>query len=92
MIETDMRKEKEAQVREYIAMCSGSYPVEKVCARVPEIAAQTDLVLKTLDPLLEDDNLSQAVRAGPRKCSRALHACGSHLLPLAGHVSVWLEQ
>jgi IS5 family transposase len=26
------------------------YPVEEVFARVPEVAAQTDPVLKTLDP------------------------------------------
>lgn len=38
------------------------YPVEDVFARVPEVATQTDPVLKTLDSLLEDDELYQAVR------------------------------
>ena len=33
------------------------YPVEDVFARVPEVAAQTDPVLKTLDTLLENDQL-----------------------------------
>jgi IS5 family transposase len=36
-------------------MLIDSYPGEEVFARVPEVAAQTDPVLKTLDPLLEDD-------------------------------------
>ena len=43
-------------------MLIDSYPVEDVFARVPEVAAQTDPVLKTLDTLLEDDQLYQAVR------------------------------
>lgn len=38
------------------------YPVEDVFALVPEVAAQTDPVLKTLDTLLADDELYQAVR------------------------------
>ena len=33
------------------------YESEDVFARVPEVAAQTDLVLKTLDVLLEEDIL-----------------------------------
>lgn len=35
---------------------------EDVFARVPEVAQQTDPVLKTLDRLLEDDQLYQQVR------------------------------
>ncbi len=43
-------------------MLIDSYPVEDVFARVPEVATQTDPVLKTLDSLPEDDQLYQAVR------------------------------
>jgi len=39
------------------------YAVEDVFARVPELAAQTDPVLRQLDPLLDDDPLFQLVRA-----------------------------
>jgi transposase, IS5 family len=39
------------------------YPVEDVFAQVPELAAQTDPVLRQLDPLLDDDPLFQLVRA-----------------------------
>jgi IS5 family transposase len=39
------------------------YPAEDVFARVPELAAQTDPVLRQLDPLLDDDPLFQLVRA-----------------------------
>lgn len=39
------------------------YPAEDVFARVPELAAQTDPVLRQLDPLLDDDPLYQLVRA-----------------------------
>jgi IS5 family transposase len=39
------------------------YQPEDVFARVPELAAQTDPVLKVLDHLLEDDQLYQQVRA-----------------------------
>jgi IS5 family transposase len=40
------------------------YEPEDVFARVPEVAAQTDPVLKELDRLLEDDQLYRQVRAG----------------------------
>ena len=40
------------------------YTPEDVFARVPEVAEQTDPVLKTLDQLLEDDQLYRQVRAG----------------------------
>jgi len=39
------------------------YPAEDVFARVPELAAQTDPVLRQLDPLLDDEPLFQLVRA-----------------------------
>ena len=35
---------------------------EDVFARVPEVAAQTDPVLRQLDPLLDDDPLFQTVK------------------------------
>src|SRR6266852_3026215 len=38
------------------------HPSEDVFARVPEVAAQTDPVLKQLDVLLDDDALYQQVR------------------------------
>jgi IS5 family transposase len=39
------------------------YPAEDVFARVPELAGQTDPVLRQLDPLLDDEPLFQVVRA-----------------------------
>jgi IS5 family transposase len=39
------------------------YPAEDVFARVPELAGQTDPVLRQLDSLLDDDPLFQLVRA-----------------------------
>ncbi len=39
------------------------YPAEDVFARVPELAAQTDPVLRQLDRVLEDEPLYQLVRA-----------------------------
>ena len=44
-------------------MLVNAYPAEDVFARVPELAAQTDPVLRQLDPLLDDDLLYQRVRA-----------------------------
>src|SRR5205085_1513737 len=38
------------------------YTPEDVFARVPELAAQTDPVLRALDPLLDDDPLFQQAR------------------------------
>ncbi len=58
------------------------YPVEDVFASVPEVAAQTDPVLQTLDPLLEDDQLYQGVRAdlGKRYTRTLVH--GRHSTPV----------
>ena len=41
-------------------MLIDKYPSEDVFARVPEVAAQTDPVLKQLDRLLDDDQLYRA--------------------------------
>src|SRR3989442_5602073 len=43
-------------------MLIDKHPAEDVFARVPEVAAQTDPVLKQLDKLLDDDQLYQQVR------------------------------
>jgi IS5 family transposase len=63
-------------------MLIDSYPVEDVFARVPEVAAQTDPILKTLDSLLEDDALYQAVRSdlGTRYQYTLVH--GRHSTPV----------
>jgi IS5 family transposase len=58
------------------------YPVEDVFARVPEVAAQTDPVLKTLDTLLEDDQLYQAVRADLGTRYRLTLVHGRHSTPV----------
>ena len=44
------------------------YEPEDVFARVPEVVAQTDPVLKALDRLLGDDELHRQVRADLGKC------------------------
>ena len=58
------------------------YPVEDVFARVPELAAQTDPVLKELDHLLDDEKLYQQVRAdlGKRYLWTLVH--GRHSTPV----------
>lgn len=58
------------------------YPVEDVFARVPEVAAQTDPILTTLDSLLEDDELYQVVRTdlGQRYTHTLVH--GRHSTPV----------
>ncbi|MBO0791618.1 MAG: ISNCY family transposase, partial [Ktedonobacteraceae bacterium] len=58
------------------------YPVEDVFARVPEVAGQTDPVLKTLDTLLEDDALYQAVRADVGKRYQQTLVHGRHSTPV----------
>jgi hypothetical protein len=59
-------------------------PKTDVFARVPEVAAQTDPVLKQLDRLLDDDKLYQQVRDEPSETVymdlgawAAFHAGGS---------------
>lgn len=63
-------------------MLIDSYPVEDVFARVPEVATQTDPVLETLDSLLDDDQLYQAVRTdlGKRYQHTLIH--GRHSTPV----------
>ena len=58
------------------------YVPEDVFARVPEVAAQTDPVLKELDKLLEDDELYQQVRADLGKRYRYTLVHGRHSTPV----------
>src|SRR2546429_7732038 len=58
------------------------YDPEDVFARVPEVAAQTDPVLKELDRLLEDDQLYQQVRADLGKRHRFTLVHGRHSTPV----------
>jgi IS5 family transposase len=58
------------------------YPAEDVFARVPEVAAQTDPVLKELDRLLDDDALYQSVRADLGKRYRYTLIHGRHSTPV----------
>jgi IS5 family transposase len=58
------------------------YEPEDVFARVPEVAAQTDPVLKELDRLLEDDELYRQVRADLGKRYRFTLVHGRHSTPV----------
>jgi transposase, IS5 family len=58
------------------------YTPEDVFARVPELAAQIDPVLHTLDILLEDDELYQQVRADLGKRYRLTLVHGRHSTPV----------
>jgi IS5 family transposase len=58
------------------------YEPEDVFARVPEVAAQTDPVLKELDHLLEDDELYRQVRADLGKRYRYTLVHGRHSTPV----------
>src|SRR6266700_14165 len=58
------------------------YDPEDVFARVPEVAAQTDPVLKALDRLLEDDQLYRQVRADLGKRYRFTLVHGRHSTPV----------
>jgi len=58
------------------------YEPEDVFARVPEVAAQTDPVLKELDRLLEDDELYRQVRADLGKRYRLTLVHGRHSTPV----------
>jgi transposase, IS5 family len=58
------------------------YEPEDVFARVPEVAAQTDPVLKELDRLLEDDQLYRQVRADLGKRYRYTLVHGRHSTPV----------
>ncbi len=58
------------------------YEPEDVFARVPEVAAQTDPVLKALDRLLEDDELYRQMRADLGKRYRYTLVHGRHSTPV----------
>src|SRR5712691_421692 len=58
------------------------HPSEDVFARVPEVAAQTDPVLKQLDVLLDDDALYQQVRDDLGKRYRWTLVHGRHSTPV----------
>src|SRR5216683_989264 len=58
------------------------HPSEDVFARVPEVAAQTDPVLKQLDKLLDDDQLYQQVRDDLGKRYRWTLVHGRHSTPV----------
>ncbi len=58
------------------------YDPEDVFARVPEVATQTDPVLKRLDQLLEDDQVYKRVRADLGKRYRFTLVHGRHSTPV----------
>ncbi len=58
------------------------YTPEDVFARVPEVAAQTEPVLKTLDRLLDDDQLYQQVRTDLGKRYRLTLVHGRRSTPV----------
>jgi len=57
------------------------YPAEDVFARVPELAEQTDPVLRQLDRLLDDDQLYGQVRADLAHRYRLTPVHGRHSTP-----------
>src|SRR5579885_1003948 len=63
-------------------MLIDSYPVEDVFARALEVATQTDPVLKTLDTLLEDEELYCTVGTDLGKRSPQTLAHGRHSTPV----------
>ena len=63
-------------------MLIDKHPSEDVFARVPEVAAQTDPVLKQLDVLLDDDQLYQQVRDDLGKRYRWTLVHGRHSTPV----------
>ncbi len=63
-------------------MLIDKHPSEDVFARVPEVAAQTDPVLKQLDVLLDDDQLYQQVRDDLGKRYQWTLVHGRHSTPV----------
>jgi len=63
-------------------MLIDKHPSEDVFARVPEVAAQTDPVLKQLDTLLDDDKLYQQVRDDLGKRYKWTLVHGRHSTPV----------
>jgi IS5 family transposase len=75
----EKRAERTAQKEGGAAMLVDRYPVEEVFARVPELAARADPVLRQLERLLEDEPLFALVRADlarryPKTASRGRHS------------------
>jgi transposase, IS5 family len=58
------------------------YAEEDVFVRVPEVATQTDPVLKALDGLLDDDLLFTQVKADLVRRSPRTAGCGRHWAPV----------
>jgi IS5 family transposase len=69
-------------MKEEYRMLVDRYEAEDVFVRVPEVAAQTDPVLKELDRLLEDDELYRQVRADLGKRYRYTLVHGRHSTPV----------
>ncbi|MBO0795713.1 MAG: transposase [Ktedonobacteraceae bacterium] len=63
-------------------MLIDQYAREDVFARVPELAAEIDPVLRHLDSLLDDDRLYQQVRADFGKRYRSTLVHGRHSTPV----------
>jgi transposase, IS5 family len=75
-------KTRKNSTKEEHRMLIDRYDAEDVFARVPEVAAQTDPVLKELDRLLEDDQLYRQVRADLGKRYRLTLVHGRHSTPV----------
>ncbi|GHO57114.1 ISNCY family transposase [Ktedonobacter robiniae] len=58
------------------------YAEEDVFARVPQVAAQTDPVLRQLDRLLDDDRLFSQVKADLARRHPQTLGCGRHSTPV----------
>jgi len=71
-----------AEGKEAKEMLIDKHQPEDVFARVPELAAQIDPVLHTLDILLEDNDLYQQVRADLGKRYRFTLVHGRHSTPV----------
>jgi transposase, IS5 family len=71
-----------AEGKEATEMLIDKHSPENVFARVPELAAQIDPVLHTLDVLLEDDQLYQQVRTDLGKRYRYTLVHGRHSTPV----------
>src|SRR5713226_10003181 len=72
----------QGKMEEDALMLIDRHPSEDVFARVPEVAAQTDPVLKQLDKLLDDDQLYQQVRDDLGKRYRWTLVHGRHSTPV----------
>jgi IS5 family transposase len=88
---TDEREKKEGKRRQEkntvrlqggCQMLIDRYDAEDVFARVPEVAAQTDPVLKQIDHLLDDDQLFGQVKADLGKRYRLTLVHGRHSTPV----------